>query len=172
MFFRICICLALITLQGEEMSITAPPQITHEWEETHLGVIHGVLNVPTAVEELTVGINDDYFDKAFIERIKKQVQKTPTGTYEEYWKNGALKVRLPYKNGMPHGHIHGWYDNGLDAFKGFYDEGVKQGIHIAFFSIYSFEGYKFADEAKIITYNNQGELDGEQRNFHPGRSCN
>jgi len=56
MIFFITIFCTLF-LNAEEMPIIAPSQITHEWEETHLGVIHGVLNLPTAVEELIVGLH-------------------------------------------------------------------------------------------------------------------
>jgi antitoxin component YwqK of YwqJK toxin-antitoxin module len=98
---------------------------------------------------MTEGFIDSYFEKEFIEKIRESVKKQPTGEYVEYWGNGVLKAKLPYKDGKPNGHIHGWYDNGRDAFKGFFTEGVKQGIHITF---YRTEEKDHTNQARILVY--------------------
>ncbi len=151
-------------LCGEVIVVDSPKEITNEWEARVLGIRYGVTDLANAVQEMTEGFIDDYFGKEFIEKIREGIKKDPTGEYVEYWENGNLKVKLPYKDGKPNGHIHGWYDNGRDAFKGFFNQGVKQGIHITF---YRTEEKEHAKKARHFIYNEQGYLDGDQRRNYP-----
>ena len=112
--------------------IVLPKSITPEWEEKVLGLKHGPVTLDAAIKELTKDCLGSRFDTKFINRIKDHIEKHPSGVYEEYWPNKQIKVRLPYKNKMPHGHIHGWFINGRDAFKGYFQEGIRQGSHITF----------------------------------------
>ncbi len=54
--------------------------------------------------------------------------------YLEYWDDGQIKVKAAFKNGWADGHVHGWYKSGCDAFKAYFNEGIKQRVHFAFFS--------------------------------------
>ncbi len=127
--------------------LASPSEITLEWESKVLGIHHGVATLADVVEEMIV---EPSFDKGFLEKLKKV---SSTGEYIEYWGNGQIKVRLPYKDGKANGHLHGWYENGNDAFKGFFKEGMKQGIHISFYP---------KTDGRILTYNEKGQLDGDQ----------
>ncbi|MCH9617600.1 MAG: hypothetical protein SP4CHLAM5_10540 [Chlamydiia bacterium] len=144
--------------------VDSPKRITSQWESKVFGIKYGVTTLDNAVEEMISGLIDDAFDENFIQRIQLAITNNTTGVYEEYWDNGVLKARLPYKDGKAHGHVHGWYDNGRDAFKGHFQEGVKQGIHITFFRTEPRENMK---KARILTYNTEGNLDGDQDTFHP-----
>ena len=159
--------LGIIFLHGEEkrgeMTIDTPQEITAAWESRVLGVRHGIVDLVEAVQEMTEGLIDPYFGKEFLDRMRESIQKDSSGEYTEHWENGALKARLPYKNGKPDGHLHGWYDNGRDAFKGFFKEGVKQGTHITF---YWTEPDDHAKQARRLRYNESGKLDNKQATFH------
>ena len=127
--------------------ITAPQEITPQWEKEVLGVQYACPTVAQAVEEMTQGICGDVFTELPLEI-------TETGEYVSYWDNGQVKVRLPYKDGKPHGHLHGWYKDGKDAFKGYFQNGIKQGIHMSFY----FERNK----DRCLEYNLQGHLESKQ----------
>ena len=137
--------------------IVLPKSITPEWEKKVLGVRHGPITLDQAVEEKIQGYLEWRFDKRLIERIKAYVEKHPTGVYEEYWANKQIKVRLPYKKKMPHGHIHGWFINGESAFKGHFENGNKLGYHITFISP------KYPKNiGKCFLYSQSGFLEGSQ----------
>lgn len=152
-------------LLGAEIQVDSPQKITPEWETKILGIKYNAATLDNAVKEMTEGLIDDTFDKAFIARIKDAIKKHPTGTgeYVEYWNCGRIKARLPYKDGKPNGHLHGWYLNGNDAFKGYFQEGLKQGTHITFFCS---KDLRSSGEARILRFNEEGRLNGKQRLWH------
>ena len=83
-----------------------------------------------------------------------------SGEYTEYWSNGQIKVKAAFKNGLADGHIHGWYENGCDAFKAYFSEGIKQGSHMAFFPPKRCGG-PTVNYGRIFSYNEQGKSHGE-----------
>ena len=155
-------------LFGNELVVDSPKEITPQWEEKVFGIKYGVTTLDKAVHEMVDGLIDSYFGKDFFDRVKAYIEKQPLGDgeYIEYWENGNIKARLPFKDGKAHGHLHGWFKDGEDAFKGFFKEGVKQGIHITF---YYLDKKKYTVKARLLTYNETGQLDGEQNtNHHTG----
>ncbi len=151
------------------ITVDSPKEITPEWEERILGIKYGVTDLPHVVQEMTEGLIDEYFGKDFIERINAAIEKNPSGEFVEYWENGNMKAKLPYKNKRAHGHLHAWYDNGVDAFKGHFNEGIKQGTHITFFRTESMAKYK---EARILRFDSAGKFEGKQKRNHlSGRLC-
>ncbi|NGX47347.1 MAG: hypothetical protein K1000chlam3_00720 [Chlamydiae bacterium] len=114
-----------------------------------------------ALEELIRGISDETFDKDFIEKIKQAEAKKHTGKYEDYWDNGKLKIRAYFKDGKVDGHVHGWFHNGEEAFKAFFYENTKVGIHLAFYPYKDYNPFS-SKIARRISYNFVGQLDREQ----------
>ena len=155
----------MVAVFGGEIIVDSPKVITKEWEEKVFGIKYGVTTLDNSIHEMVDGLIDDYFDQALFDRLKTELSNQPSGEGEfvEYWENGKIKVRLPFKNGRAHGHIHGWYDNSIDAFKGHFNEGVKQGIHITFYKV---EQDYIPKRAKILRYNLKGELDGKVTVYH------
>ncbi len=164
-FIKGSFLLAMSLVWAGEIVVDAPKEITKEWEAKVFGVKYGVTELDKAVHEMVDGLIDEVFEKAFFERIKEAIKNNPKGegVYTEYWPNGVLKAKLPYKDGKANGHIHSWYDNGLDAFKGHFKEGVKQGIHITFYRI---EPSGHVNEARLLAYNEKGQLNGKQYRYH------
>jgi hypothetical protein len=161
-----CFIFGVTLLFGSSVVVDSPKTMNSEWESKVLGIKYKVTTLDNAVDEMVAGLIDEIFDKAFTGRIQEEIHKHPTGKgeYLEYWPNGTLKARLPYKDGKAHGHIHGWHENGCDAFKGYFKEGLKQGIHITFNSG-KYKGN--IEKARLLTYNEKGKLDGEQMLSHP-----
>ena len=157
--------LAISLVWAGEIVVDAPKEITREWETKVFGIKSDVAELDTAVHEMVDGLIDEVFEATFFERIKAAIKNNPKGegVYTEYWPNGVLKCKLPYKDGKADGHLHGWYDNGLDAFKGYFKEGVKQGFHITFYRI---EPSGHVNEARLLAYNEKGQLDGESIRNH------
>lgn len=119
----------------------------------------------SVIRQLVAGVADKDFDEALIQRIAKKEKESSEGEYIEYWENGQMKVRASWKNGRPEGHIHGWYSNGEHAFKGYFKEGKKLGIHIVF---YSTEACRSNEPiARLYSYNEKGRLSGEQETDYP-----
>ena len=145
--------------------IDSPDRITSEWEEKVLGVKYGVTTLDKAVDEMVHGLISEIFDEAFIQKIADGIKKQPIGEgeYVEYWGNGKLKAKLPFKDGKAHGHLHGWHEDGNDAFKGHFCEGVKQGVHMIF---YRPEPRRGINKARLLIYNSDGKLHGDQRKSH------
>jgi hypothetical protein len=152
-------------LSADVLKIDGPGKITSEWEERALGIKYGVTTLDKAVHEMVNGLISDIFDEAFIKKISEAIKKQPTGESEfiDYWDNGTLKAKLPFKDGKAHGHLHGWYENGADAFKGHFCDGVKQGVHITF---YKSEGRGNGNKARRLTYSVYGKLDGDQQRIY------
>ena len=152
-------------LFGEKFMIDCPKEITPECEEKAFGIKYGVTTLDKAVEEMVSDVCDEYFGTNFISKVKKEIEKNPKGLgeYIEYWDNGQIKVKLPYKDGKAHGHIHGWYDNGGDAFKGYFHDGVKQSVHMSFLID---KKYAESKAVRLIRYNIFGKLNGEIQSYH------
>ncbi len=150
---------------GEEKVIDSPKIITPEWEEQVFGVKQGVQNLTGSLHEMIDGLISEHFGTDFFARVEEVVQKQPTGegVYTEYWPNGIKRAQIPFKNGKAHGHVHGFHDNGRDAFKGFFNEGIKQGIHITFFWTKVGERRK---KAYVFWFNEMGKFDRDQYTYH------
>ena len=156
-------------LSADVVRIDDPNKITSEWEERVLGIKYGVTTLEKAAHEMVNGLISDIFDETFIQKISEAIKKKPTGEGEflDYWENGTLKAKLPFKDGKAHGHLHGWYENGADAFKGHFSNGVKQGVHIIF---YRSGGRENGNKARRLTYSVDGKLDGDQqKTYENGR---
>jgi len=160
-FISSCI-LCIGCLFADAAMIEGPDRITSEWEEKVLGIKYGVTTLDKAVDEMVHGLIPEIFDETFIQKVSGAIKKQPTGEGEfiDYWGNGTLKAKLPFKDGKAHGHLHGWHEDGNDAFKGFFCEGVKQGVHITF---YKMEPKQPMKDARILVYNEQGKLSGSQK---------
>ncbi len=156
-----CSCL----LFGGEIVIDSPKIITEQWEQQVFGVKQGPQDLVGSLHEMIDGLINEQFGKDFFAKVEEALKKQPVGegVYTEYWKDGLKRVQIPFKNGKAHGHVHGWHDSGEDAFKGFFKEGIKQGVHITFFYTKSEESTK---EAHIYRYNEKGELHGKQRKIY------
>jgi antitoxin component YwqK of YwqJK toxin-antitoxin module len=150
---------------GNDLIVESPKEINREWESKFLGIKYDVTTLDNHVLEMTEGLIDDYFDKAFIGRITEAIKNQPVGLgeYTEYWPDGTLKAKLPFKDGKAHGHIHGWHDNGVDAFKGYFTDGVKQGVHITF---YKSDPKYNQKKTHLFIFNSKGLLDGEIRKYY------
>jgi hypothetical protein len=151
---------------GNDVIVESPKEINREWESKFLGIKYDVTTLDNHVLEMTEGLIDDYFDKAFIERITQAIKNQPSGAgeYTEYWPDGTLKAKLPFKDGKAHGHIHGWHDNGVDAFKGYFIDGVKQGIHITF---YKSDPKYNQKTARLLIFDTKGKLDRKLFTCYP-----
>jgi antitoxin component YwqK of YwqJK toxin-antitoxin module len=123
-------------------------------------------SVEEAIRERIRGIAEKYFDEDFFARIAAKEKESSDGEYIEYWPNGELKVKVQWKNGKPDGHMHGWYPNCLEAFKAYFKEGLKQGIHLSFLPVEwrAYSGFIM----KCYSYNEKGQLHGEQDIRYPG----
>jgi len=114
-----------------------------------------------ALRDLIQDISDQTFDQAFFDKIIQAESKKLTGEYVDHWENGKLKIKALFLNGKVDGHVHGWYSDGTEAFKAFFYENKKVGIHIAFYP----EGHPRRCSigiARLHCYNFEGQLDGRQ----------
>ena len=151
---------------GGDLGVDSPKVITPKWEEKVFGIkYYEPTTLVNSLHEMIHGIPEEYFNEDFFNKLEAYLKNNTQneGVYEEYWKNGQKKVRLPYKDGRAHGHLHGWYENGNHAFKGHFNEGVKQGTHITFFPV---EKERNPMYSHILRYNMKGELDREQLKGH------
>lgn len=98
------------------------------------------------------------------ELIKLRADFNRSGPYVEYWNNGQKKIEIAYKTGKFNGHVHCWYKNGMDAYKGYYRENLKQGIHIIF---YPSDDKTRTFYSKILSFNENGNLEGTQWFLYP-----
>ena len=89
--------------------------------------------VEEAIRERVGGIAEKYFDEEFFKTLAEKQLEQPNGEYIGYWPNGELRVKVQWKNGKPDGHMHGWYPDCTEAFKGYFKEGLKQGVQISCF---------------------------------------
>ena len=149
------------------------PQFTTPEEEYRILLQNGKTThapLSKALKELITGIGDRYFDETFFQKLEEAEATQFDGEYLDRWPSGQLKIKAIYKNGKVDGHVHGWYEDGLEAFKAFFYEEMKVGIHIAFFP---YEGpYRRWSEAvaRLINYNLKSQLDEKQlSNYYDGR---
>ncbi|MCH9811760.1 hypothetical protein K0U07_03240 [bacterium] len=150
-------------LFGALPRLEAPQEIDSHWEEKVLSTSHEILPLDQIVKEMTSGMIDDTFDENFIQKIKYEISKNKNGEYIEYWPSGQIKAKLPYKNGKAHGHIHGWYNTGEDAFKGYFQNGVRQGVHVTCYQSRCLDG---SHKARLLQYDQNGVFDCEQQRYH------
>ncbi len=145
--------------------VESPKIITPEWEEKVFGVKPGEQTLIGSLHEMIDGLIEVEFGPDFFAKVEEALKKQPTGegVYTEYWPNGIKRAEIPFKNGKAHGHVHGWYANKKDAFKGFFKEGVKQGIHITFFWS---DITRNDRDAHVLWFNEKGQLDGNQLTSH------
>ena len=113
-----------------------------------------------ALPLLIKGISDNYFGKDLINKISQTESNHFTGIFIDHWENGQKKITAPFKNGKVDGHLHGWYPDGQEAFKGFFYENKKVGIHIAFYPN-GVPRRAGSGIARLLTYHN-GNLDNQQ----------
>lgn len=125
-----------------------------------LGVSLGEKDLAEDIGELIGGICNEHFDEAFLERLTQAVNKNSTGEFLEYWDNGQIKAKVPYKNGHGEGHVHAWYQNGESAFKAYYKEGKRMGIQLAFYPGGIPNGTDLL--GRVLEYDMQGRLSGKQ----------
>jgi len=164
-FIKGSLVIAMTLFGANEVRIEPPKEITKEWEAKVFGIKDGVQTLCESIAEMVQGSIEGVFDTSFLSNIEKEVKNNPIGegVYVEYWASGNLKANIPYKNGKAHGHVHGWHEDGTDAFKGHFNEGVKQGVHITFYKVTERESIK---KAHVFKYNEKGELNGSQQTFH------
>jgi len=117
------------------------------------------------VRELITGVADSSFEDT-LQKIVDMEKTQTNGEYVEYWDNGQTKVKGVLKNGFADGHVHGWYKNGASAFKGFFHEGLKQGVHMAFFPEKNTCSPE-SNKGRILSYNESGKAHGTQETSYP-----
>jgi len=120
-----------------------------------------------ALYQLIEGISDETFDKAFFDKIVQKEEEKVTGEYTDHWENGQLKIKASFKEGKVDGHVHGWFSDGEEAFKAFFYENKKAGIHIAFHPCGA-PRRCHVGIARLLSYNFEGQLHGEQRSKEYG----
>ena len=54
--------------------------------------------------------------------------KTPKKDWKEYWNNGRLKTKIPFKNEKPEGLGTEWYESGKKKSEGHFKNGKLQGL--------------------------------------------
>jgi antitoxin component YwqK of YwqJK toxin-antitoxin module len=119
------------------------------------------------IRELIAGVGDRQFEDS-LQKLAEMEEVQNSGEYIEYWDNGQIKVKGAFKNGWADGHIHGWYKSGCHAFKAYFNEGVKQGVHFAFFPIRT--SWSGCNKQRMLRYNEKGKAHGEQATDYPTRS--
>ncbi len=139
------------------------PQTTPEQEEAIVNACGSKPSAPLseALQELIQGISDQTFGKDLFEEIVALEKKKFTGEFVDFWENGQCKIKVIFKDGKVDGHVHGWFPDGDEAFKGFFYENTKAGIHIAFFPKGA-PRWLYNGTARILSYNYEGQLDGRQ----------
>ena len=118
------------------------------------------LKLSQAIEELVNTYSPGTFQEDIQQIIEKE-KKEQNGDYISHWPSGQIKVQGSFKNDLAEGHFHGYYEDGSDAFKGFFKEGIKQGVHLAFFAPGNTrcEGNSLG---LVLVFNEKGKLHGDQ----------
>jgi len=139
------------------------PQTTPEQEEAIVDACGKKPSAPLseALQELIQGISDQTFGKDLFEKIIALEKKKFTGEFVDFWENGQCKIKTIFKEGKVDGHVHGWFPDGNEAFKGFFYENTKAGVHIAFFPKGA-PRRSYSGIARIFSYNYEGLFDGAQ----------
>ena len=124
------------------------------------------LKLSQAIEELVSTYSPGTFQED-IQKIIEKEKKEQNGDYISHWPSGQIKVQGSFKNGLAEGHFHGYYEDGSDAFKGFFKEGTKQGVHLAFFAPGNTRSGGNS-LGLVLVFNEKGKLHGNQIMEHAG----
>lgn len=119
------------------------------------------IKISQAVRELTDGVSNTHFDKDLIENLSHAETTCPDGEYVECWPNGQLKIRASWKQGLANGHLHGWFADGSEAFKGYFRNGIKVGGQIIFYPPEIRQNF-INSFVRLLNFNEEGLADGEQ----------
>ncbi len=155
-FFLACLLLPFVCHAQENLPSKA-------LEILHIQTSEGKQAFTDILSELTYEILAPYSAQKFLKPLAPL-----NGDYKRYWEGDHLKFKADFKNSLPDGHFHGYYPNGSDAFKGHIENGKKLGVHIAFYP--PKKGSEVSSNGRILTYNDEGKLSGEQIVFHPNGS--
>lgn len=144
-------------------NVVPQPETTPEREEELVHAQNGkpIAPLSEALKDLLVDILDQTFDASFFQKIKAAEDAKFTGEYLDHWKNGQLKIKATLKEGKVDGHVHGWFPDGFEAFKAFFYENMKVGIHMVFYPKKSPEP-ELEKIARIYTFDFKGKLDNRQ----------
>ncbi len=160
---RACLLFLLISICGfsqQEYTQYKGKSIAIEW--LNITTTANEDNFIKILKELNHDVNEKVFDQKFYDHIAKELKLNPNRRFKELWPNGNVKFKATFKNGLPEGHFHGYYDSGVDAFKGYMEDGKRLGIHISFFP-----GYSRALSGRKLVYNQQRQLHGLQKMCWP-----
>jgi antitoxin component YwqK of YwqJK toxin-antitoxin module len=122
-----------------------------------------------ALRELIVDVGDAFYDETFYQKLIEAENSKWTGEYVDTWENGQMKLKATLINGVVDGHVHGWYPNGLESFKAYFDKGKKIGAHFAFYYSDKVVVGDFIREARIIVFDLKGRFQGQQQSFYPNQ---
>lgn len=154
--------LFFLHVYGHQCIERPPKVVTSDWERSTFGIDESVFEPDKILEATFCILDPEEFNESIIANVRNRIKQKPKGCseYIEYWNNGNIKLKVPFKDGKAHGHIHLYYDNGTDAYKGFFSNGIRQGVHIFF--------YKSETDSKekkncILNFDIDGRLDGEQK---------
>jgi hypothetical protein len=158
-----CLIFSLISLcasHGKEIPKTSIPFISQI--EAHLDAYQSPVpeTFSQAVRELISHGAESQFGADFLAKIAEAENNSIDGEYIEKWGNGQIKFCGSFQNKFAEGHIHGWYSDGRDAFKGYFKNGIKAGIHITFLP----SGPRVHSNAhdRVLAFDEKGRLDGDQ----------
>ena len=165
LFLFITVLLGASFLQSE---IIVQPQTTPQVEDAIVlqAGKRPIAPLSVALQELIQKISDKTFDKKFMDRIAKKEAEKFTGKYIERWDNGQIKIKTYFNKGKVDGHVHGWFSDGQEAFKAFFYENKKAGIHMAFFPSKTIIKHTTKRIGRILAYDYEGRLDGTQQSSY------
>ncbi len=127
------------------------------------------LPLSKALRELMAGLVGPEFEKEFIEGIAKVEADRLDGEYVRYWAKDQKKITASFKKGKVNGHVHGWYEDGTEAFKAFFDEEKKVGIHIAFFPPEAIRKNNRKNprvKGRVVCYDDKSRFSGEVKSYY------
>lgn len=114
---------------------------------------------------LTDGLVSPDFGPSFFDKLRLLEEKKYTGELLETGENGEIRFTAHLLNGVPDGHVHGYYSDGTEAFKAYFEKGKKIGIHIAFHPKREGAQRSLEGMARLLVYSREGELYGAQYGF-------
>lgn len=161
--YRLMLGLILLACQTLMGNIVHQEPTTPEFEEE---LVFKLTNEPCtpfseALKALISGISDQTFNTALFDKIREKEKEQYSGDFVDYWDTEKIKIKATFLNGKVNGHVHGWFPDGNEAFKAFYHENIKVGVHMAFFPK---GGPKIANQAvaRILCFDFSGKLDRSQ----------
>ncbi|MCF7851802.1 MAG: toxin-antitoxin system YwqK family antitoxin [Simkaniaceae bacterium] len=103
-----------------------------------------------------------YADGSLKEKIcfKEGVKEGP---YCAYYPNGQLQIQMNYKDDQPDKEMLGWHESGSPAFHRQYKSGVFIGQQEEYFDSKD-KNKKMI--SKVMNYDDQGQIDGEQKTYY------